>query len=93
MKYLTIIFYLEMFEKLALRYECFEVVYALSDLEEGEQWAGERGFVHLGVDKYLADDLRGEQAFLCGPPPMIDAVTEVLLDKNMRPERIFYDKF
>lgn len=87
------IFYLDMFEKLATKYPHFNVTYALSELQQDEQWDGDIGFIHLSVDKCLPDEMRAHQAFLCGPPPMIDAVTEVLLDKNMRPERIFYDKF
>lgn len=87
------VFYLDMYEELARKHEHFKVVYALSDMQEGEQWNGETGFIHLSVDKHLPDDLRPHQAFLCGPPLMIEAVTEVLLDKNMKPERIFYDKY
>jgi NAD(P)H-flavin reductase len=33
------------------------------------------------------------QAFLCGPPPMIEAVTRVLEEKGMLLEDIFYDEF
>ena len=87
------VFYLDMYKELAAKYGQFKVVYALSEAGPGEQWDGPRGFIHLSVDDNLGDDLRGEQAFLCGPEPMIDAATEVLLDKNMRLRRVFYDKF
>jgi len=87
------IFYLDMYKELSEQYPDFNVVYALSELKEDEEWDGDTGFIHLSVDKYLEDNLRKHQAFLCGPPPMINAVTEVLLDKNMRLNRIFYDKF
>ncbi|HDZ69123.1 MAG TPA: oxidoreductase, partial [Phycisphaerales bacterium] len=71
----------------------FHVVYALSDeLGEGERWDGERGFVHLSVDKHLEAGLR-RQAFLCGPPPMIEAVTRVLEAKGVRSDDVFYDEF
>jgi len=54
------------------------VVYALSDkLGKDEKWDGETGFIHLSVDKYLEPGVR-RQAFLCGPPPMIEAVTRVM---------------
>jgi len=33
------------------------------------------------------------QAFLCGPPPMIEAVTEVLTGKGVPPGSIFHDAF
>lgn len=87
------VFYLEDFRALADRHPHFHVVYALSDpLQPGQEWDGETGFIHLSVDKYLEAGVR-RQAFLCGPPPMIEAVTRVLLEKGMTQEAIFYDKF
>ena len=87
------VFYLEQFEQLAQKHPNFHVVYALSDpLSPEESWDGDRGFVHLSVDKHLDSGVR-RQAFLCGPPPMIEAVTRVLEDKGLREEDIFYDKF
>ena len=87
------VFYLEQFETLARKHPNFRVVYALSDpLPEGEQWDQETGFIHLSVDKYLEPG-NGRQGFLCGPPPMIEAVTRVLEDKGLKEDAIFYDKF
>ena len=87
------IFYLEQFEKLAKKHTNFHVVYALSDkLDKNEKWAGETGFIHLAVDKKLEKGIR-RQAFLCGPPPMIEAVTRVLEEKGVNAEDIFYDEF
>ena len=87
------VFYLRRFQKLAEEHPNFKVVYGLSDpLEEDEQWDGDTGFIHLSVDKRLAVK-QNRQAFLCGPPPMIEAVTEVLQDKGFKNEDIFYDKF
>lgn len=87
------IFYLDMFKKLMADHPNLQVHYALSDpLDEDEQWDGETGFVHLSVDKYLEGN-KDVQAFLCGPPPMIDAVTRILKDKGAREQDIFYDKF
>jgi Na+-transporting NADH:ubiquinone oxidoreductase subunit F len=87
------VFYLEDFEQLADKHPNFHVVYALSEeLPPEEVWHGETGFIHLSVDKHLQPGVR-RQAFLCGPPPMIEAVTQVLLEKGMHPEEIYYDKF
>jgi propane monooxygenase reductase subunit len=33
------------------------------------------------------------QAYLCGPPPMIDAALPVLARKGISEDRIFFDKF
>ena len=87
------IFYLNEFKILAEKHPNFHVIYALSDeLEDGEQWDGETGFIHLSVDKYLEFGVP-RQAFLCGPPPMIEAVMRILEDKGVSEEDIFYDKF
>lgn len=87
------IFYLRQFEQLAAKHPNFHVVYALSDpLAPEEQWDGETGFIHISVDKHLEPGV-SRQAFMCGPPPMIEAVTRVLEEKGLRPEDIFYDKF
>jgi Na+-transporting NADH:ubiquinone oxidoreductase subunit F len=86
------VFYLEEFEEMARRHPSFRVVYALSEPRPGEEWRGERGFIHLAVDKYLKPGVN-RQAFLCGPAPMIEAVTEVLKEKGLQPRDIYYDKF
>lgn len=87
------VFYLDQFKQLAREHPNFRVVYALSDeLDPGEQWDGETGFIHLAVDKHIEAGVK-RQAFLCGPPLMIDAVTRVLEEKGLREEDIFYDKF
>jgi Na+-transporting NADH:ubiquinone oxidoreductase subunit F len=87
------VFYLEQFEELAKKHPNLHVVYALSDkLGEDEKWDGETGFIHLSADKYLEPGVR-RQAFLCGPPLMIEAVTRVLKEKGISPEDIFYDEF
>ncbi len=87
------VFYLDRFRELASEHPNFHVIYALSDeLQEGEQWDGETGFIHLAVDKHLEAGVP-RQAFLCGPPLMIEAVTRVLGAKGLPPEAIFYDEF
>lgn len=87
------IFYLEEFEKLSKKHPNFHVIYALSDpLGPDETWNGESGFIHLAVDKHLELEVK-RQAFLCGPPPMIEAVMRVLEDKGLGEDDIFYDKF
>ena len=60
--------------------------------EKDPDWEGDRGFVHLVMDEHLKDSSNAE-AYLCGPPIMIDAVTEVLREKGVPEKRILYDKF
>jgi Na+-transporting NADH:ubiquinone oxidoreductase subunit F len=87
------VFYLDEFEELARKHPNFKVVYALSEPEEGSDWDGETGFIHVSVDRHIkASDAR-RQAFLCGPPPMIEAVIKVLDEKGLEPDDIFYEEF
>lgn len=87
------IFYLDEYQALARKHPAFKMIYALStSLSSDEVWDGETGFIHLAVDKHLEPGVR-RQAFLCGPPPMVEAVTRVLGEKGMRLEDIFFDKF
>lgn len=75
----------------------FKYVEVLSDEPEESDWQGPRGFVtqHLKeqyIDKGIID-AKQCQAYLCGPPPMIDAAIAVLIENNMPEDQIFYDKF
>jgi len=86
-------FYLDRFETLAREHPNLRVVYALSEPgPEDADWRGETGFIHLSVDKMLAPGVR-RQAFLCGPPVMIEAVKRVLADKGVAEEAVFFDDF
>jgi len=87
------IFYLDQFQALAKEHPNFHIVYALSDpLAPDEKWDGETGFIHLAIDKLLPQGPT-RQAFLCGPPPMIEAATDVLKEKGLADKDIFYDEF
>ena len=86
------IFYYDIFDELAKKHPNFEFVYALSEMDEGDEWDGAKGFVHLSVDRMLEED-RKRQAFLCGPVPMVEATTQVLRAKGVKKRRIFFDDF
>lgn len=50
------------------------------------------GFVNKGLNENLTDGTKSE-AYLCGPPVMIDSAIKVLLEKGVPEIRILYDKF
>jgi toluene methyl-monooxygenase electron transfer component len=61
-----------------------------------EQWPGARGFVTDELDRTISANtiIVGDcQAYLCGPPPMIDAAIAVLTAQGMPQSNIFFDKF
>ncbi len=70
----------------------FTYMPALSEHDPEADWSGERGLITEVIDR-LSQNLRGSEAYLCGPPPMIDAAMEILKDKGMFSSRIRYDKF
>jgi Na+-transporting NADH:ubiquinone oxidoreductase subunit F len=87
------VFYYEEFGELAKKHPSFRVFYALSEPEEGTDWDGETGFIHLSVERHLEKSAAGRQAFLSGPPPMIEAVMKVLGHKGVAAADMYYDKF
>jgi propane monooxygenase reductase component len=71
----------------------FRFVPALS--EDGAQedgWEGETGLITDVVDR-LEEDVTEVDAYLCGPPPMVDAAIALLERKGVPESRIHYDKF
>lgn len=84
--------YMDDFRALAAGMPNFHVHYALSEPADDEQWDGETGFIHESVARHLGSDGR-RQAFLCGPPMMIEATMKVLREKGIDDQDIFYDEF
>jgi propane monooxygenase reductase subunit len=70
----------------------FQFVPALSEPKEGEDWDGEVGFV-TDVLKRYESDLKNAHAYLCGPPPMVEAAMPLLGQLGVPEKHIYYDKF
>jgi propane monooxygenase reductase subunit len=70
----------------------FRFVPALSEPEEGADWAGETGFI-TDVMKRQETDLKRAHAYLCGPPPMVEAAMPLLAQLGVPEKHIYYDKF
>jgi NAD(P)H-flavin reductase/ferredoxin len=68
----------------------FTFVPVLSEEPEGSAWQGKRGLVTACLADYLAV---GAHAYLCGPPPMIDAVTDLLVQSGVSKDAIHADRF
>ena len=86
------LFYTESLRELEKRFPNFQYIPALSEKDESGAWDGETGLVTEVVAKHLTDGSNFE-AYMCGPPPMIDAATVVLKNKGIDESRIYYDKF
>jgi propane monooxygenase reductase subunit len=86
------LFHLDELAELERQIPNFRFVPALSECGEDEDWGGERGLITDVVTR-LHQELGEVDAYLCGPPPMVDAAI-AMLDQNGVPEaRVFYDKF
>jgi propane monooxygenase reductase subunit len=86
------LFHIDELAELERQIPNFRFVPALSECGEDEDWDGERGLITDVVTR-LHQELGEVDAYLCGPPPMVDAAI-AMLDQNGVPEaRVFYDKF
>jgi propane monooxygenase reductase subunit len=66
----------------------FSYVPALSH----EDWDGENGMI-TDVVKRLRGRLAGAHAYVCGPPPMVEAAIPLLETLGVEDKRVYYDKF
>jgi propane monooxygenase reductase component len=60
--------------------------------EDSDGWAGEAGLITDVVDR-LEGDLTEVDAYLCGPPPMVDAAIALLEARGVPEAHIYFDKF
>ncbi|GAB2574715.1 FAD-binding oxidoreductase [Kribbella endophytica] len=70
----------------------FRYLPALSEPAGEDEWDGEVGLITDVVARY-EDDLDGADAYVCGPPPMVEAALPLLERLGVAQKRIFYDKF
>jgi propane monooxygenase reductase subunit len=82
------LFHLEELAALQTALPSFRFVPALSDSE----WEGETGLITDVVER-SEQGIDGVDAYLCGPPPMVDAAQEMLMRLGVDEARIHYDKF
>ncbi|MGY1618727.1 NADH:ubiquinone reductase (Na(+)-transporting) subunit F [Geodermatophilus sp. SYSU D00691] len=65
---------------------------ALSEPAEGDGWDGETGLI-TDVVARRESDLSRVDAYVCGPPPMVEAAVATLTRLGRSEDHIFYDKF
>lgn len=87
------LYYDEQFRALAARHANFTYVPALSDEPEGSDWSGARGFVHEVARSHCGGNFAGRKAYLCGPPPMVEACIGALMQGRLFERDIYTEKF
>ena len=60
--------------------------------EDSNGWSGEAGLITDVVER-LEDDIAEVDAYVCGPPPMVEATIALLERKGVPEAHIYYDKF
>ena len=89
-------FYDEDFVDIKSKFDNFKYIVAMSDPQPEDNWTGATGFIHsVLLEEYLKnhDDPTEIEYYMCGPPPMIDALENMLYSLGVEPEMIAYDKF
>lgn len=90
------LFYTDYFEKLSTVNSNFSFHVALSEAQPDDDWRSHTGFIHHVVkQEYLnhSSDIANMEFYLCGPPAMIKATTEMLTQFKVAKEHIAYDEF
>lgn len=88
----------ELFLHLERQYPNFHYVPAISSPDDSPDavpasGAVNTGFVHDVAKTHFGNDFRGHQAYLCGPPVMIDACITTLMQGRLFDRDIFTEKF
>jgi len=87
------LYYVDLFSGLAERHDNFTYHSALSDAGDDPAWTGSRGFVHELAEQHFDKRFTGHKAYLCGPPPMIDACITTLMQGRLFEAHIFMEAF
>lgn len=90
------LFYLDEIRELGAKLKDFRFVVGLSD-ELPSEWPYddvvlEEGFIHEIAERN-EEEFRSTEIYMCGPPPMVDAATEMLEGYMVPNDQVFFDKF
>lgn len=83
----------ERLEALTQTHANFHYIPALNEPTDADGWTGFTGFVHEAASAYFDGRFNGHKAYLCGPPPMIDAAINTLMLGRVFEADIHMEKF
>jgi phenol hydroxylase P5 protein len=83
----------DLFTFLAAQHANFTYVPALSQHDGSESWTGGLGFVHEVAAQHFSGSFKGWNAYLCGPPPMIEASIRALMKGRLFEKDIYTERF
>jgi propane monooxygenase reductase subunit len=70
----------------------FRYIPALSEPDSADDWDGEVGLITDVVKRHEAG-LKGTHAYVCGPPPMVEAAMPLLTQLGVPEKHVYFDKF
>jgi ferredoxin-NADP reductase/putative sterol carrier protein len=77
---------------LQMRNSRLQVAVIMSDPKD-EEWSGPRGHIDKAFLASVVRNIATQRVHLCGPPPMMEAVTGALIDLGVPPGRIKKEAF
>jgi phenol hydroxylase P5 protein len=88
------VYFADEFRALEAAHPNFTYVPVLSDHDPAAgDWNGEIGYVHEAAERHFDGTFKGMSAYLCGPPPMIEACIRSLMKGRLFERDIFTEKF
>jgi phenol/toluene 2-monooxygenase (NADH) P5/A5 len=87
------LYYHDEFRAMAAQHANFTYVPALSDEPTGSGWSGHHGYVHEAASAHFGNSFAGHKAYLCGPPPMVEACITALMHGRLFERDIYTEKF
>jgi NAD(P)H-flavin reductase/ferredoxin len=85
------LYFRERLETLKLSMPALKTVFTLSD-EQPRGWCGESGLVTEALVRRMPT-LKNYDAYLCGPPGMVEAAIPLLIERGVRERNIYLDAF
>lgn len=82
----------EEWKELDAKYPNFHFIPALSNHDPSDEWNGETGFIADVIGRKL-EKMTNADAYLCGPPIMIETTCDALYQLGVKGTDIFYDEF
>jgi len=86
------LYLVEEWMELAKQHPNFHFVPALSQPEPSDEWDGETGFIADVISRNL-ESMSNMDAYLCGPPIMIETACDALYKGGVKGTDISYDEF
>jgi phenol/toluene 2-monooxygenase (NADH) P5/A5 len=87
------VYFSEAFRSLEAEHPNFTYIPVLSEHDGTGDWTGETGYVHEAAERRFDGSFKGMSAYLCGPPPMIEACIRTLMKGRLFERDIFTERF